>query len=68
MTLTCRRPSICAADFHPDTGVTFYKARRSPAIQAALATEPFQRFLEFVQYPIWISEPAAEREHATVCA
>lgn len=51
--------------FHADSEVTFYKARRSPAIQAALQTEPFQRFLEFVQYPIWITEPAAEREHAT---
>jgi len=51
--------------FHPESGVTFYKAERSPAIQAAMQTEPFQRFLEFVQYPIWVTEPAAEPEHAT---
>ena len=51
--------------FHPDSVVTFYKAERSPAIEAALNTEPFQRFLEFVQYPIWVSEPAPEPEHAT---
>lgn len=51
--------------FHPESVVTFYKAERSPAIDAALRTEPFQRFLEFVQYPIWVSEPAPEPEHAT---
>ncbi len=51
--------------FHPDSVVTFYKAERSPAIEAALHTEPFQRFLQFVLYPIWVSEPAPEPEHAT---
>jgi len=51
--------------FRPESGVTFYKAERSPAIEAALHTEPFQRFLEFVQYPIWVSELAPELEHAT---
>jgi inner membrane protein len=51
--------------FHPDSVVTFYKAERSPAIETALRTEPFQRFLEFVQYPIWITEPAPELENAT---
>ena len=51
--------------FHPESGMTFYKAERSPAIEAALHTEPFQHFLEFVQYPIWVTEPAAEPEHAT---
>jgi inner membrane protein len=51
--------------FHQEPVVTFYKPERSPAIEAALHTEPFQRFLEFVQYPIWVTEPAAEPEHAT---
>lgn len=51
--------------FHPESGVTFYKAERSPAIQAALQTKPFQAFLEFVQYPIWVSEPAPQLENAT---
>jgi inner membrane protein len=51
--------------FNPESVVTFYKAERSPAIEAALHTEPFQRFLEFVQYPIWVTEPARELEHAT---
>jgi inner membrane protein len=52
-------------NFRPESGETYYKAERSQAIQAAMQTEPFQRFLEFVQYPIWVSEPAPEPEHAT---
>jgi inner membrane protein len=51
--------------FRPESGETFYKAERSPEIQAAMHTKPFQVFLEFVQYPIWVSEPAAQPEHAT---
>jgi inner membrane protein len=46
--------------FRPDAGETFYKAERSPAIEAALHSPPFQAFLEFVQYPIWVSEPDPE--------
>jgi inner membrane protein len=56
---------VVRGKFPVDSVVTFYKAERSPAIEAALHTEPFQRFLEFVQYPIWVSEPATELEHAT---
>jgi inner membrane protein len=59
-----RVPIDLRRSFHPDSGETYYKAERSPAIEAALQTEPFQRFLEFVQYPIWVSEPAPELEHA----
>lgn len=51
--------------FHSDAGETYYKPERTPAIQAALATAPFQIFLQFVQYPIWVSGPAPEGEHAT---
>ena len=58
-------PVDIRASFRPESGVTFYKAERSPAIEAALGTAPFQRFLEFVQYPIWVTEPAPEPEHAT---
>ena len=43
----------------------FYKAERTPAIEAAIATDAFQKFLEFVQYPIWITEPAVDIEHGT---
>jgi hypothetical protein len=28
-------------------------------------TPPFQAFLEFVQYPIWVTSPAPEDAHAT---
>jgi inner membrane protein len=51
--------------FRPDSGETFYTADRTPAIEAAIQTEAFQRFLEFVQYPIWITEPAPDMEHGT---
>jgi len=44
-------------DFRPEDGTTFYKAERTAAIEAALVTFPFQKFLEFVQYPIWVTEP-----------
>lgn len=51
--------------FRADDLETWYKAARTPAIDAALATEPFQRFLGFVQYPIWVTDPAPDYEHAT---
>jgi inner membrane protein len=51
--------------FRPESAETYYKAARSLAIQKAMQTEPFQRFLEFVQYPIWVSEPAPQLERAT---
>jgi inner membrane protein len=58
-------PIDLRANFHPESGETFYKAERSLAIQLALETDPFQKFLEFVQYPIWVSEPAPDMERAT---
>jgi inner membrane protein len=36
---------------------TFYKGERTPAVDAAMQTRPFQAFLTFVQYPLWLSEP-----------
>jgi inner membrane protein len=51
--------------FHPDSGETFKKAPITPAVTAAMQTVPFQRFLEFVQYPIWVTGPAPDLEHAT---
>jgi inner membrane protein len=53
-------PIDLRGSFHPDTGETFYKPERTPAIQAALQTPSFQAFLEFVQFPIWVSEPSPE--------
>src|SRR5579863_7781501 len=58
-------PVDLRASFRPESGETYYKAERSQAIDAALHTAPFQTFLEFVQYPIWVAEPAPEPEHAT---
>ncbi len=54
-----------AGAFHPDDAATFKKAPQTPAVTAAMETFPFQRFLEFVQYPIWVTEPSPDREHAT---
>ncbi len=51
--------------FRPDEAETYYKAAPSPAIGAAAKTLPFERFLGFVQYPIWVTEPAPDLERAT---
>jgi inner membrane protein len=51
--------------FRPDDGVTWYKAERTPAVNAAMATFPFQRLLEFVQYPRWVTAPESPAEHTT---
>lgn len=58
-------PIDLRGNFSPDDAQTFYKAERTAAIEAALHTVPFRRFLEFVQYPIWVTEPAPEMERAT---
>ena len=50
-------PIDLRASFHPDAGETFYKAEQTAAVTAAIETKPFQRFLEFVQYPIWVTQP-----------
>jgi inner membrane protein len=55
-------PIDLRGSFHPDAGETFYKAEQTAAVTAAMGTKPFQRFLEFVQYPIWVTEPAADLE------
>ena len=33
------------------------EVRISPAVEAALLTFPFERLLEFVQWPLWVVEP-----------
>jgi membrane-bound metal-dependent hydrolase YbcI (DUF457 family) len=58
-------PVDLRAEFHPDQGETFFKPEQTPAMLAATATMPFQRFLEFDQDPIWVLEPAPDRERAT---
>ncbi|MES1261164.1 MAG: hypothetical protein ABUS49_05445, partial [Acidobacteriota bacterium] len=47
------------AAFHVSDAETFYKAGRTGAVEAALHTPPFERFLQFVQYPLWVTEPLA---------
>ena len=46
--------------FHPGDALTYYKPPRTAAMQAAMATYPFQMLLEFVQYPLWVTEPALD--------
>lgn len=52
--------------FRAEDGVSYYKAERTPAVDAAMATFPFQRMLEFVQWPLWITEPASVEDHTTM--
>jgi inner membrane protein len=61
-----RIPIDLQQTFHPDSGETFYKAERTPAVEAALRSHPFQVFLEFVQYPIWIAEVDPENPSARI--
>jgi len=57
-------PVDLRATFHPGTDTeTYYKAPRTAAVEAALRTRPFQRLLEFVQWPLWVIEPAANIEN-----
>jgi len=51
--------------FRPNSVVRYYKAQRTPVVDAAMQTVPFRRFLEFVQWPIWQTEPAPDLERAT---
>ena len=48
------------SEFDPTSGKTFYDPDPSPALDAARATESFQRMLAFSQYPLWITLPAAD--------
>jgi len=51
-------PVDLRGNFHPSSDAeTFYKPPRTAAVDAALRTFPFQRLLEFVQWPLWVVEP-----------
>lgn len=52
--------------FDPESGVIFHNSPRTPAVQAAAATPPFQTFLQFNQFPIWTTAPASDLEKATL--
>lgn len=58
-------PVDLRAGFHPADAVTYYKPPRTPAMAAAMATYPFQMLLEFVQYPLWVTEPALDADGNT---
>jgi inner membrane protein len=51
-------PVDLRTDFYPADAITYYKPPRTPAMRAAMATYPFQMLLEFVQYPLWVLQPA----------
>ena len=53
------------AELRPDEADTFYKPERTQAMLAAANTNAFQRFLEFVVYPVWVLEPSPEKPGTT---
>jgi inner membrane protein len=53
-------PVDLRTEFRPLDAVTYYKPPRSAAMQAAMDTYPFQMLLEFVQYPLWVVQPAID--------
>jgi len=56
-------PVDLRTDFHVTDAVSYFKPPRTPAMQAAMATYPFQMLLEFVQYPLWVLQPALPGEN-----
>ena len=50
-------PLDLRGSFHEADEQTYFKPPRTQSIEAALQTLPFQRLLEFVQWPLWILEP-----------
>jgi hypothetical protein len=58
-------PIDLRSNFHSSDGDTWYKPPRGPAVDAAIATRPFQVLLEFVQWPLWVVEPTPELERGT---
>jgi inner membrane protein len=58
-------PIDLRGSFREEDAAFYYKPEITPALQAARATQPFQRFLEFVEVPVWVVEPAPDLEHGT---
>lgn len=52
-------------NFRTESGATFYKPDPTSAMAAAAQTEPFGKFMEFAQYPVWALDPSPGLEHAT---
>jgi inner membrane protein len=57
-------PVDLRTSFHPSDEVTYYKPPRTPAMQAAMATYPFQMLLGFVQWPLWVIQPVIDPNRA----
>jgi inner membrane protein len=51
-------------NLHLSEAVTYYKPPRTPAMQAAMESYPFQMLQEFVQYPLWVIQPAIDKNEA----
>lgn len=58
-------PVDLRSSFHATDEVTYYKPPRTPAMQAAMATYPFQMLAEFVQYPLWVLQPLLDADGGT---
>jgi inner membrane protein len=59
-------PVDLRTNFHPADAVTYYKPPRTPAMQAAMETYPFQMLLEFVQWPIWVTQPVMDKTRVSL--
>ncbi|MCU1327096.1 MAG: rane-bound metal-dependent hydrolase [Bryobacterales bacterium] len=59
-------PVNVVESLHINDAETLYKAEQTPPVDAAFRTEPFQSFLEFVQYPLWVTGTAPDLEGATL--
>ena len=57
-------PLDLRSDFQPADEVTYYKPPRTPAMRAAMETYPFQMLLEFVQWPLWVTQPVIDSNEA----
>ncbi len=58
-------PMNLVSGFHVNDAQVIYKAEQTEAVNLALRSEPFQRFLEFVQWGIWVAEPSPDSEQGT---
>jgi inner membrane protein len=53
-------PVYLLTAFHPTDEVTYYKPPRTRAMRTAMETYPFQMLLEFVQWPLWVTQPVID--------
>lgn len=58
-------PVNLLTSFRPADAAKYYKPPRTLGAQAAMATYPFQMLLEFVQYPLWVIQPALDADGDT---